>query len=78
MGDDAFSSSLASDERMLHVQMGVYKDFQNMAIVKTYTPKLPVGATPQAGLDGSGDLFSNDQPVQFDIQTSNNGECLYF
>ena len=59
-------------------QMGVYKDFTGMTVTKYYTPDLPVGAAPKTGLDGSGNLFSNDQPVQFTISTSNNGEWCYF
>ena len=59
-------------------QMGAYKDFTGMTVAKYYTPDLPVGAAPKAGLDGNGNLFSNDQPVQFTISTSNNGEWCCF
>ena len=66
----------------LSQQIGVYKDFRDLAVSTCYTPDLPVSATCQSGLFVYSNLlpatFSGDKEVQFDVFTSNNGISKLF
>lgn len=61
--------------------MGVYKDFLGLAINKCFTPDLPANSPCVAGLDATGNLFSDNYPIQINMFTTNNGmhsQCCLF